>query len=138
MAKMNKMYCGDGWPNHPDWKDLSIGRDYSKSEFDTGDKWIDGSPIYCKVIEDDTLATGVNTIVHGITDLGHVLSISGYLTTDSAGDLPLPIVASLVNNNITVQGVDATNVSLFIGTNYAGTYAPDSVALIIKYTKETT
>ena len=112
--------------------------DYDTDEFDTGMKWTDGSPVYGKVLHTSTLVAGTNDINHGITGLNHILIYYGYITTASSGDVPLPVVAAAAANMTGIQAVDATKVVLYIGSNYAGTYAPASADVVIFYTKTVT
>lgn len=114
---------------------LSTGWNYSTDEFDTGMKWTDGSPVYGKVLQTSTLVAGTNDINHGITGLNHLLNYYGYIATVSSGDVPLPVVAAAAANMTGIQAVDATKVVLYIGSNYAGTYAPASANVVIFYTK---
>lgn len=109
--------------------------DYDTDEFDTGMKWTDGSPVYGKVLQTSTLVAGTNDINHGITGLNHLLTYYGFITTASSGDVPLPVVAAAAANMTGIQAVDATKVVLYIGSNYAGTYAPSSANVVIFYTK---
>jgi len=191
-VKMNKTYCGDGYPNLPDFNDLGGGDytagdgiaisdagaisaslgdgltvnagkkiipdvdgttigvnetskkleclvsgafDYSTEEFDTGMLWVDGSKVYGKVVQSSSLSTGQNTIAHGITDLAHMVQVCGSVSTVSSGDLPIPVVDSAAANMVGVQAINATNIVLYIGSNYAGTYAPASANIVVLYTK---
>jgi len=50
---------------------------YSTDEIDTGKIWIDGKPIYRKVVEKNiTLAVGDNTFAHNISNISEVTSVS--------------------------------------------------------------
>lgn len=112
--------------------------DFDTDEFDTGMKWTDGSPVYGKVLHSSTLVTGTNNIDHGVTGLNHLLNYYGYIVTASSGDVPLPVVAAAAANMTGIQAVDATKVVLYIGSNYAGTFAPASADVVIFYTKTVT
>lgn len=69
------------------------GITYSTTETLTGDKWIDGKPIYRKVINFGTLPNnGGKKVEHGITNLDKFIKIWGfcYSPSDPYEAYPLP------------------------------------------------
>ena len=63
----------------------TLGVNYSTSEVKTGAKWIDGSDVYRKVIvKTGIVSSDGNAIAHGISNLGTIVSMNGYLY-NSAG-----------------------------------------------------
>lgn len=63
---------------------ISSGWDYSTSEVDTGQKWIDGRPIYCKVI---ALENAISTTAGSWTSTGvSSAGVDVLLNISSAGD----------------------------------------------------
>ena len=220
--KMNKMYCGDGFPNHPDWSDLGGGGstytagdgisitsgkiaadpdgttiginetskkleclvdpgptytagdgiditegaisadvdgttiginsttkkleclvsggggvDYSTTETDTGLRWIDNSTVYQKVVSVGSLTTSDTDTPHGISNLGHVISVDCVMNvtggTNSGKRIPIPQVTFLNNSPKLTILVDDTNITTHSSANYIG----DCYA-ILRYTKATT
>ena len=52
---------------------------YSTTEFDTGKKWIDNSPIYSKTFYIESLPNSTSTsFTHGITNLGIIVGWQGF------------------------------------------------------------
>ena len=81
------------------------GIDYSETEQDTGLKWIDGKTIYQKTISLGNLPNStVASIDHNISNLDHVIYISGFAYRTSDSDtLPLPFVnVSSLSNAIQI------------------------------------
>lgn len=112
--------------------------DYSTSEQDTGQKWVDGKAIYQK-----TVSTGVmpNTtskgIAHGITGYTNFISITGWTTNGSIWT-PLPYVGNLsplgvvvVSNNVllAVSGADILIQTASDRSSYTTSY------VTLRYTK---
>lgn len=62
--------------------------DYSTSEVNTGQKWIDGKDIYCKVINNITIS-GTSTTV-SISNVDKLIKFDGYLiSSDSNYSIPI-------------------------------------------------
>lgn len=108
---------------------------YSTEEQVVG-KWIDGKPIYRKVVE-GTLpsfvpgsSTAEGSIAHSISNLGTVVGITGWLVYSDT-QFPFPILSS--NGKITaIKTVTSTNVVIRSSDNWI---AGPPVKLIIEYTK---
>jgi len=89
---------------------LNEQRSYSTEEHLTGKKWIDGKPIYRKVIDCGMLpnATSKSTAT-GLTNIGTIISIKGIAnTTDANTCVPIPYVS-----------INANDTSLNIACYYA-------------------
>ena len=66
---------------------------YSTTETLTNKVWIDGKPIYRKVVDIGTLPdTTIKSVAHGISSLGTVVKLYGMIT-NNIGYLPLPFVS---------------------------------------------
>lgn len=135
----------------PDELYLTPSADYSTSEVNTGQKWIDGKPIYRKVIPFTSmnfskLTVNVQIIDSSITKQNATLiKYSGQLSQDS---LPWNRVS-----NVTISGtsilyplqsiwMDLNNNGVRILANfttdtYASDYSAKSGFVIIEYTKTT-
>lgn len=113
---------------------IPVPWDYSTTEVETGQKW-GNDKIYCKLVETSSISTGANQVAHGITGLDHVIAAQGYVSTTSQGDLPLNVVAAAAADIVGIQRYTDTNIVLYIGTNYAGGYAPASAKIALFYTK---
>ena len=106
---------------------------YFTDEIDTGMKWIDGKPIYRKVIETTTaLSEGQTSISHGISNFGQITN--WILTNDRNQTFPR-VETDTTNNNWTgISGVDDTNVVIrVVGT----TWSSRKWIIVIEYTKTT-
>lgn len=105
---------------------------YSITEQKTGGTWIDGKPIYRKVVDCGALPNNtLKTVAHNIANIGFVINLYG-IASDGSEWLPLP--ASYYSNSAIGLSVDGTNISLRPYTNrttYTSTY------VIIEYTKTT-
>lgn len=107
---------------------------YSTSEINTGKKWIDGKPIYRKVIEVGTLPNATTkTVAHGISNLGRVVQLYGqakYISEDIT--FPLPFISR--TNNACVE-LYATNTNIIVASGVDRTNQTGYV--VIEYTKTT-
>ena len=113
----------------------SIRNNYFTTEIDTGAKWIDGKPIYRKVIDFGALPNNTSkAVAHNISNLGWVLKLEGISKTDAGTRVSLPFVAiSDVTSQISTKITD-TEITCTTGTNRSGytqTY------FIVEYTKTT-
>lgn len=105
--------------------------DYSMTEQNTGRLWIDGKPIYRKVVNLGSLPNATpGSVAHSIANLSTVVSLSGF-ATNGTNFLPLPLAR--YNNFASQIGlyVDKTNVVVEPGidrTDYTG-------YVVIEYTK---
>ena len=119
-------YTGTDIPNG--WEQVN---DYSTTEIDTGKKWIDGKPIYRKVINDTTSSSSDQTMLSTITNLDYCISIKGILV-DSGYSIVIP---SYVNSN------NYTNCAMTDGKkpylSVSNGYRSKAFTLIIEYTKTT-
>jgi hypothetical protein len=107
---------------------------YSTEEVFTGSYWIDGKPIYRKVVNYGTLPnTSTKEINHNITNLGEITNIGG-ITTNGEVCFTLPYVAPANIANAIQLYVSNTKVGIATGlnrTNFTTTY------VTIEYTKTT-
>lgn len=106
---------------------LNEQRSYSTEEINTGEKWIDGKPIYRKVIE-NTFTSGTNTITHNLS-IDNYIKVEIFIRTSSTfqntkgyfNEQNRIVAGSLATNNFNVT----TNG--WIGNGY----------IILEYTKTT-
>lgn len=109
---------------------------YSTSETNTGKIWIDGKPIYRKVINCGNLPNASSTtIAHGITSLETYISVIGVAQRSTDNDLlPIPYVTFNANNSggIAIY-CDNTSVHLTTSTNRSGYVG----YVTLEYTKTT-
>lgn len=110
----------------------AVGVNFSTQEVQTEDVWIDGEPIYRKVL---TFANGPNNgvvnVAHGITGLGTVIDVQGFMDN---GTLQRNI--NNVEATAAIQchyAVDNTNFILVSGVG--GDYSGYSGFIILRYTK---
>jgi microcystin-dependent protein len=112
---------------------------YSTGEIFTGKTWIDGKPIYRKVIEcgygpNGTTST-TKSVPHNISNLGDVISISGFCKGDSGAYLPFPYEPTNLNtkDGLAVYISNGNVVATTLGFNF-NTY---KIYAILEYTKTT-
>lgn len=110
---------------------------YSTSEVKTNKIWVDGKPIYRKVIELSNVARGYNRHSHNISNLDKVIDISGYWKDSTENNYNS--ISRVVCDNITTYGtgilnVDATYYFTLVGTGIGTT---NKVYIIFEYTKTT-
>ena len=105
---------------------------YSTSEVLTGDTWIDGKPIYRKVIEatSPSSANTNTTVYSGLTSDMFIVNMYGGVYI--ANFTYAPLCYQLDNNDKCITWRrDATN----IGMNVGSTFVNKAVKIIIEYTK---
>lgn len=112
-----------------DWPTMTFGN-YSTSEQDTKLTWINGAKIYKKTVVSANLVTGENNINHGISNLGLVLKYDGLMDILNGTTLPIPTMASVTNNSVSVWIVNSTVVRIFSSLPFTGT-----VYITLYYTK---
>ena len=108
---------------------------YSTDEIRVG-TWIDGKPIYRKVLEFTNVPTGVTQINHGISNFDKLINYSGYYYNSTWGYNPIPAVTS---DNISGYGIGigdfkSTTFYFNIGNLRSST---NEIKLIVEYTKTT-
>jgi hypothetical protein len=104
------------------------GPNYSTGEIDTGSLWIDGSPIFRKVIDIGALPDSSSKLVnHGLTAPFTIIHYYGF-ATDGAGSIALPTGAP---NPISITS-DATQINVTTTTDLSSL---TSCFLTIEYIK---
>jgi hypothetical protein len=123
------------------WTQVSLtslandGDAYSTKEQIVG-KWIDGKPIYRKVLEFNNVPAGITQENHGISNFYKLINYSGYYYNSTLGYIPIPAVTS---DNITGYGIGvadfkSTTFGFNIGNLRSST---NEIKLIVEYTKTT-
>lgn len=101
---------------------------FSTSGQQTGQFWVDGKPIYRKVIDFGALPlTTTKNVAHGLTGVAEIVSLSGIAIDDAttfASALPLP-------SEVTALTIDTTNVSV---TTASDLTAYDQAYVVVEYT----
>jgi hypothetical protein len=111
---------------------------YSTTEQRVG-TWINGKPVYRKVIESELTGTGQKNIAHNISNIDNVISVTGTIRIGTTKEWFLsPMSAptdAVPNYGISIQSINDTNIIYFIGAQMGGNtkYAKT----IIEYTKTT-
>jgi len=106
-------------------------KSYFTTEQPTGGKWIDGKPIYSKVIDCGTLPNATaKSVAHNISNLGRIINISGFAYS-GANTSPLPksnptnaygIDVRVEGSYIVIQtGVDRTDYTGYVILEYTKT-----------------
>lgn len=95
--------------------------DFSTTEQATPRTWVDGSVIYQKTIyRAGNLATGATSIAHGITGLSRLIWMHSTALRSNGEQVPFTWGTATSINWLLGHRVDATNVLLNVGTNWAG------------------
>ena len=108
---------------------------YSTEEINTGKKWIDGKPIYRKIIDCGALLNNtIKTVAHNISNLDFIIFLNGTSYSSTTGNyFPLPYAADSLQAIVKIWATD-TNIYLQTTadrTDYTITY------VTIEYTKTT-
>ena len=115
------------------------GNKYTTTEQDTGKKWIDGRPIYRKVVRGTVNMTGNSTsmLAHGITGLTNRWELIRYYGNMRLGGTlsnnpvkqALPYVENTHQSGIT--SIDQTNITI------SGSYpwGNSEVSIVLEYVK---
>lgn len=105
---------------------------YSTSEVKTNKVWIDGKPIYRKVVDLGNMPNATTKrVAHGITNVSTYISLRGIANIDTTMIFPLPFLSSS-NLNITLE-IQRTDIVII--TDYDRSSA--SGYAIVEYTKTT-
>ena len=111
---------------------------YSTDEKKTGEYWIDGKPIYRKVVDFGTLPNASQKdVAHGITNIGSIITCKANAKT-SNNDVFIPIPYAYIEATTpaivsTIQlYADDTNITIKTMDNYWTSF---SAYAIIEYTK---
>ncbi len=111
------------------------GCDYSTSEVDTGQRWIDGKKIYRKTVQCTiTSTTADQATPHGITNLSNIIGIKAYPKTadGSIRQIPSAYFGSLEWAADII--INSTNIIFELGSAFA--QAHQGVCYVtLEYTK---
>lgn len=125
----NCMVCiTDDAPGDEAWQ-------YSTEETRTGKTWVDGKPIYRKVVDFGALPNASNKNVnHGISNLDYVVSYEG-LAYDSTTRTfyPLPTVSISTNAAQTNMAITSSAIEIVTAENRSSRRA----YIVLEYTKST-
>ena len=115
---------------------INENNSYSTTEHPTGAKWIDGKPIYRKVIDCGALPNNTTkTVNHNISNLGKVIRLYGFANNAAGTDfitLPFVDTANSATFNTSLRATD-TQITLSSANNMASF----SGYAVIEYTKTT-
>ena len=111
---------------------------YSETEIKTGGKWVDGKPIYRKVINFGALPnTAKRSVNHNIANLGYFTSIKGIAVNTSSGykqTLTLPYASGGTLAESVAIYTNYTRVEVGAGNDRSGY---DTCYIVLEYTKTT-
>lgn len=112
---------------------VSESLSYSETEQKTGGYWIDGKPIYTKVVNIGTVSTSTSvSYLHSISNIDNVIHSEGQCKYSSSF-LPIPYVTPATNTAIQLYVTD-TSIVLNKGSNIS---TITDVVVKIEYTKTT-
>lgn len=96
----------------------------------TNDVWVDGKPVFKKVLATGTLAAGANVIPHGITTLQTLVDIR-VMVSNGTLQRPIPYASPVANAEASVD-VNSTQVGINVGAAFGANF---SGYIIMEYTK---
>ena len=101
---------------------------YSTDEIKTGGKWIDGKPIYKKVVDFGALPNNTSkTVAHGISNLEKAIMASGFAINNNGESIYIP-------HTLSGFYINKTNITLNTTYNYS---SYTETYITIEYTKTT-
>lgn len=112
----------------------SIINNYSTGEQVIG-KWIDGKPLYRKVIQ-PVIIIGVNATVsvpHGISNLSQVLKVDATFFWSNK-TYPFPAIYEDLSKQVAINYIDSTNVYI---KSFGENWSTQITTIILEYTKTT-
>ena len=77
---------------------------YTQAENDTGMRWYDGKPIYCRVFTGSTLTNSAGTTIGTISGVDALVRIDGHIRRAADGDM-FPANFAYYNNSQQMLGV---------------------------------
>ncbi len=107
---------------------------YSTNEIKIGN-WIDGKPLYRKVIQ-PVIEIGANATVsvpHGISNLSQVLKVDATLFWSNK-TYPFPAIYEDLSKQVVINYIDSTNVYI---KSFGDNWASQITTIILEYTKTT-
>lgn len=100
---------------------------YSTTEVDTGQKWVDGKTIYKKTINFGALPNATSKkVAHNIASFSRVIRTEGVACYTNGVSLPLPFVSNVQNASVELS-VNSTEITIAAGTNRSGATAYTTV-----------
>lgn len=120
---------------------LANANKYDVEEVKTGGIWLDGKPIYRKVIDFGALPTaGSKSVAHGITDIDTLTGFTAYMRGLSGGTVDKTSLYMIsptyfVDDGSTIvrTNVDGTNCNVYATADLTASYG--AVVFVLEYTK---
>lgn len=105
---------------------------YSTGERDTGMRWYDGTPVYCRAFTGTALTNGGSTIIGAIPNISALVRVDGYVQRDSGGYFPATFAYyGNLNQAVGVNVGNDDNVYVYKGDSWPVI----AYAIAILYTK---
>ena len=123
--------------NTSDIQDIKDAEVYSINEVNTNKIWIDGKPIYRKVVNIENLPNRAEKqVAHGIANIENIIKVYGF-ANDGTRTIPLPFISVEITTGSTSASVYilANNTNITLGA-YADRSDFSGYA-ILEYTKTT-
>lgn len=99
--------------------DIPAVINYSTSEQDTGQKWIDGKTIYQKTVYIGSLPNAAaKNVAHGIASLDRIVRMYGTANSGTV-ELPLPFTSPTASGSVQINR-NAANLDITTGTDRSG------------------
>jgi hypothetical protein len=106
-------------------------RSYSTSEVNTGKKWIDGKPIYRKVIEGSITAVDMD-INHNIANIDSLVNVIPYMVSNDGNTVNTPF--NISTTYYFTSYATKTQLKIMAGSTYVNA---NKYRMILEYTKTT-
>ena len=108
---------------------------YSTNETNTGQIWIDGKPIYRKVVDLGSL--GSQTQISYGNQIDTITSFSGYIYQDNGGNMSLIEYTSSLWRAITYAVSSHHTMNVLINRSNTSAWSDWKLKIVIEYTKTT-
>lgn len=108
---------------------------YSTNETNTGQIWIDGKPIYRKVVDLGYL--GTQTQISYGNKIDTITSFGGYLYQDNGGNMSLIEYTSSLWRAITYSITSKHTMNVLINRSNTSAWSDWKLKIVIEYTKTT-
>lgn len=109
---------------------------YSKKEQVIG-TWLDGKPIYRKVLSFNQTLTNGTTTNHNINNLDKMIDAHGWINHSQWGQTPVPLTHSYMGGMVGIGNFNSTNFTWFVGSDISAGLVDASINMILEYTKTT-
>lgn len=118
------------------WEEVTNPDSYSTTEVKTNKTWIDGRPIYRKVIRyTNAMTAGSNNIPHNISNIGTIVNVYGYCPFGTQNPYFLGAMQS-ATKFLSIRSATTTTIGVDVGSEWGNSFTLGCI-ITIEYTKTT-